>query len=274
MPLAGLFNTLPPGSLRILQVTDTHLYADPEGCLLGLNTLNSLDAVLELTQRQLGPVDLVLATGDLVHDASASGYSRLRERLSGLNAPVYCLPGNHDLPNAMREHLVGGPVQMLPWVLRGDWLLVFLDSTIPEEDGGHLRSEELDRLAAILQRYPKQHSLICLHHHPLAAGSRWMDSMTVDNADQLLAIVERHPQVRGLLWGHIHQEFDRTRQGVRFLGSPSTCIQFTPNKHGFGVDSTPPGYRWLALQPDGQIQTGVERLASLPGQINFASGGY
>jgi Icc protein len=101
-----------------------------------------------------------------------------------------------------------------------------------------------------------------------------MDSMAVDNADHLLAIVERHPQVRGLLWGHIHQEFDHTRRGVRFLGSPSTCIQFIPNKHGFGVDSAPPGYRWLILQPDGHIRTGIQRLASVPGQIDLASGGY
>ena len=98
--------------------------------------------------------------------------------------------------------------------------------------------------------------------------------MAVDNAERLLAIVRRNPQVRGLLWGHIHQEFDRTLQGVRFLGSPSTCIQFTPKKHGFGLDSAPPGYRWLILQPDGQIQTGVQRLANLPGQIDLASGGY
>jgi Icc protein len=273
MPQAGPFDALPPGSLRIVQLTDTHLYADPAGCLLGLNTLNALDAVLDLTQ-QLGPTDLVLATGDLVHDASAAGYSRLRERLSGLDAPVYCLPGNHDLPGPMREHLTGGRVEMPPWVRRDGWLLVFLDSTVPEEDGGHLRPEELDRLEATLQGHPEQHCLICLHHHPLATGSSWMDSMAVDNADQLLAIVESHPQVRGLLWGHIHQEFDLTRRGVRFLGSPSTCIQFTPNKHGFGVDSTPPGYRWLVLQPDGQIQTGVARLDSLPGQVNLASAGY
>ena len=148
MPQSGPFTALPPGSLRIVQLTDTHIYADPAGCLLGLNTQNSLDAVLDLTQR-LRPVDLVLATRHLVHDASALGYSRLRERLSGLNAPVYCLPGNHDRQAPMREHLIGGPVEMPPWVLCSDWLLVFLDSTVPEEDGGHLRPDEFDSIYAI-----------------------------------------------------------------------------------------------------------------------------
>jgi Icc protein len=98
--------------------------------------------------------------------------------------------------------------------------------------------------------------------------------MLVDNASELLALTARHPQVRSILWGHIHQEFDRALNGIRYLGTPSTCIQFTPKKIGFGVDGTPPGYRWLALLPNGEIKTGVERLAQMPGQIDLASGGY
>lgn len=274
MPRAGPFCDLPPGSLRILQLTDTHLYADPGGCLLGLNTLDSLDAVIELARAELGPVDLVLATGDMVHDASPAGYNRLRERLSQLDAPVYCLPGNHDLTMPMREHLVGGPVQMRPWILRGDWLLVFLDSTIPGQDEGHLEAAELAQLEALLQRHPDRHTLVCLHHQPLATGSVWLDTMLVDNAAELLALTGRHPQVRCLLWGHIHQEFDRAVNGIRYLGTPSTCIQFTPKKIGFGVDGTPPGYRWLALEPSGALRTGVRRLDEMPGRIDLASGGY
>lgn len=274
MPEAAPFNDLPPGSLRIVQVTDTHLYADRAGCLLGLNTLDSLDAVLALVRQDPTPIDLVLATGDMVHDASPEGYTRLRERLSTLDAPVYCLPGNHDQPASMRQHLIGGPLQMPPWVVAGHWLLVFLDSTVPGEDGGHLRAEELQRLEQALQQHPQHHALVCLHHHPLASGSVWMDSMAVDNADQLLAIVARYPRVRALLWGHIHQEFDYTEQGVRFLGSPSTCIQFTPKKEDFGVNSSPPGYRWLVLEPNGELRTGIQRLDRLPGRIDLNSGGY
>ena len=66
-----------------------------------------------------------------------------------------------------------------------------------------------------------------------------------------------------------------TRRGdVLLLSAPSTCIQFLPNSVGFAVDMTAPGYRWLELHPDGRIDTGIERLDTIPGQIDLAAGGY
>jgi len=270
----GPFSDLPPGSLRIMQVTDTHLYASPEGCLLGLNTLRSLDEVLALARRSLGPIDLILATGDLVHDASPRGYARLQQRLAAFDIPVYCLPGNHDLSARMAQHLPGNGVHLVPWTVQGNWLLLFLDSTIPEEDGGHLNSAELQRLNAALERHPEKHVLICLHHHPLPTGSAWMDEMAVDNAKELLAVVDAHPRIRAVLWGHIHQHFERSLNGSLFLGTPSTCIQFTPGTEDFGVSHEAPGYRWLALLPNGEVRTGLHRLPALPEGLDMSSGGY
>jgi Icc protein len=98
--------------------------------------------------------------------------------------------------------------------------------------------------------------------------------MAVDNASGFFSIVEKHPQVRGILWGHVHQEFDGMHRDIRLMSSPSTCIQFLPGSEDFAVDNATPGYRWLKLHPDGRIETGVERLAALPGDINMASNGY
>jgi Icc protein len=36
----------------------------------------------------------------------------------------------------------------------------------------------------------------------------------------------------------------------------------------------PPGYRWLQLYKDGSFETGVERLAEIPGEIDLSSSGY
>ena len=56
--------------LRIVQLSDCHLFADESGKLLGLNTQFSLDKVLELVRREQPNPDLILATGDLSQDAS------------------------------------------------------------------------------------------------------------------------------------------------------------------------------------------------------------
>lgn len=268
-----LFTDLPDGSLKILQITDTHLYADTDGTLLGMNTQQTLDEVLNLA-KQCAEIDLILSTGDLVHDASEAGYKRFQSIFEAAGVPVYCLPGNHDAPQVMRQHLVDSPVQYIPSAQHGGWLLVFLDSTRPDTEAGHLSDQELDMLKSMLSEHPDKHALVCLHHHPVPMNSKWMDTMLIDNPEPFFNIIDRHMNVQGILWGHVHQEFDRERMGVRLLASPSTCIQFTPGKDDFGVDEDPPGCRWLALLPSGEIRSCVTRLSTMPEGLDRNSGGY
>jgi len=77
-----------------------------------------------------------------------------------------------------------------------------------------------------------------------------------------------------VLWGHVHQEFDQSMQGVRWLATPSTCVQFTPRSDDFAVDSTAPGYRWLRLYDDGHIQTAVSRVQNIDFEIDYSIKGY
>ena len=64
--------------IKVLQVTDTHLFASSQGCLLGLNTEQSLQAVLTRIRAHGHANDLILATGDLVHDGTPAAYRRIR----------------------------------------------------------------------------------------------------------------------------------------------------------------------------------------------------
>ena len=122
---------------------------------------------------------------------------------------------------------------------------------------------ELDFLQQQLQSQPHQFALVCLHHHPITIGSPWMDRMGLDNGKQLLRLVSEYPQVRAILWGHVHQEYDRSQQGIRLLASPSTCIQFAPLAAAFALDENPPGYRWIDLYADGTLATGIEWVADI-----------
>jgi 3',5'-cyclic-AMP phosphodiesterase len=263
-----------PTPLQLLQFTDTHLFADAAGALLGVNTEQSLQAVLNLARQRHWPPDLVLTTGDLVHDGSVQAYARFLRHFSDLGVPVYCLPGNHDDAPILRARLQQPSVRTLDHVVQDHWQFCLLDTSVPGSEGGHLAEAELQRLDAQLTAHPDHHALVCLHHQPVPMGSRWLDTMAVDNADALFAVLDRHPQVRGLLWGHVHQDFHQQRQGVQLIASPSTCIQFAPVSTEFAIDDTPPGYRWLRLHADGRIDTGVERIADIPAGLERASHGY
>jgi Icc protein len=268
-PFAGL----PAGTVRVVQITDTHLYADPAGALLGMNTLQSLDAVLDLVRAEALPADVVLATGDLVHDGTAAGYRLLANRLGSLGCEALALPGNHDDPRVLAAVLSRPPVQRVREARHGGWQILLLDSTVPGSDGGLLAADELGWLDATLAG-AHGHALVCLHHAPLPTGSDWLDTMALANAGDFLALLDRHPRVRGVLFGHIHQTLDRERNGVRIMGSPSTCVQFAKVRPRFGVDPRPPGYRWLGLRPDGGIRSGVRRVADLVGRLETDASGY
>jgi Icc protein len=63
--------------------------------------------------------------------------------------------------------------------------------------------------------------------------------------------------VAAVLFGHAHQAFDAIREGVRYLGCPSTVDPFRPGSDVFARDDAPPGVRWLALHADGTLETEV-----------------
>ena len=269
-----LRNTVfPAGTLRVLQLTDTHLYANPVGTLLGVNTLDSFERVVRHFRDCHWPLDLLLATGDLVHDASPQGYEKIGETLASFDVPVFCLPGNHDAPAVMREHLCADGVSTQMVHDHGDWRFVMLDTVIPGEEGGRLANEELQRLEDALASSDR-HTLVCMHHQPVSIGSAWIDTMSIENPETFFQIIDRHPQVRGVLWGHVHQTFDARRNAVRLMASPSTCVQFAPHTDRFQIDAEPPGFRLLALLPDGTIRSEVVRTDGMPQGLDVASSGY
>jgi Icc protein len=243
--------------IRLLQFTDLHLYGAAGGALRGVVTWPALEATVAHAVAHRSPWDALLLTGDLVQDDPA-GYARVRALFGASDVPVYCIPGNHDEPAAMRAALAGAPFQVCGTAVHGAWQLVMLDSYLQGMANGRLTAAELARLDDALAAHPDRHALVCLHHHPVPMGSRWLDQVGLENGDELLAVIDRHPQVRVLLWGHVHQAYDARHRHVRMLSTPSTCAQFKPGMDGFALDGRPPAYRWLDLHADGRVDTGVE----------------
>lgn len=243
--------------MRVLQFTDPHLTGSPEMRVRGVATAETLARCVAHAARHHPQPDALVLTGDLAHD-DPRGYALLRERFAGAGTPVHCLPGNHDEALAARAALSGPPFVHDFARRYEDWLFVMLDSTIPGEHGGHLRLEELARLDAALAGQPSAFALVCLHHHPVPHGSRWLDELMLDNAPEFFEVLDRHPGVRAVAWGHTHQPYDGNRGRIRLMGTPSTCMQFAQNADEFAVDSRPPAYRWLTLDAKGDVETGVE----------------
>jgi Icc protein len=241
--------------VRVLHVTDPHLFSDAEGSLRGANTRTTLQSVLDHILAEAWPADLVALTGDLIQDDSRGAYKRVRDMLGTLELPVYCVPGNHDVRALMKAELRPPRFHYCTAKVHANWLIVGVDSCLSGEARGRIERHELKRLRKALMETDAPHVLLCLHHPPLQVGSRWLDSVGLENAADFLQVVTESGKVRAAIFGHVHQAFERDYAGVRIIGTPSTCRQFTVNSDEFSVDNNPPSYRRLTLQPDGSIES-------------------
>jgi 3',5'-cyclic-AMP phosphodiesterase len=247
--------------MQILQITDPHLYGNAGGNLRGVETDSSLRTVLDEAFATNIDYSAILVTGDLVQD-DPSGYLRFKSIFCSLQKPVLCIPGNHDEPDAMRHSLEHEPFQYCGTRTIGSWQFIMLDSYDPGHVGGRFTAAELGRLDAALAN-SAAHALVCLHHHPVGMDSRWLDGIGLANAEEFWRVIDAYPHVRGIAWGHVHQAYDGERNGVRLMGTPSTCAQFLPKSDRYALDSRPPAYRRMELHDDGRIHTEVRWVEPL-----------
>lgn len=248
------------GTVRVLQLTDCHLFADESKDLLGVNTSESFKAVVEAVRAQNFDYDFIAFTGDISQDYSATSYQHFANIISVLHKPVFFLPGNHDDGPLMYRIFERLGVNVAKNVITPTWQFVFLNSEVYAVPHGWMQRKQLDYAAFCSRRSPSQHMAILVHHMPLLVNSAWLDTQTMHNLDEFNTYIHRINDVRCVVTGHIHQEFDTVERGIRYIATPSTSIQFTPRSIDFALDTLAPGWRYLAFKPDGTVDTKVYRL--------------
>ena len=257
--------------LRLVQLTDCHLFANAEDDLRGWNTRESFERVFDAIAANEAPFDLLLATGDFSQDETAESYRYLSAKLDSLDVPVAWLPGNHDDQAVMAESFHGDSILPERHLLIGNWHIVLLDSTIPGEVRGRVDERQLEFMHDALRRQSDRHALVCLHHPAIPCGSAWLDRKSLVDDDQFRDAVLAHEHVRGVVWGHVHQEGHSRRDGKEWLATPSTCIQFKPDSVEFALDDAAAGLP----QPDSEsrrrhrVVGGARRLDSRSASSNL-----
>lgn len=262
-------------TIKLLQITDPHLFKDEQTELLGVNTQASLTQVLKEIQQEDIDFDAIIATGDLVQDNSGEGYQRFVKMMKPLSKPVFWIPGNHDFQPKMVEFLNQKPLEMEKHILLGKhWQALLLDSQVYGVPHGELSQHQLDLLKTILAKYPERYALIVLHHHLLPTNSAWLDQHNLRNSHELFDVISPFKNVKAILYGHIHQQVDSWWQDYQVMATPSTCIQFKADSQNFALDEAQPGWREIELCSDGTIVTNVKRIQQAIFLPNMQEEGY
>ncbi|RZU99687.1 metallophosphoesterase [Spiribacter vilamensis] len=245
---------------RLLQITDTHLYADPDAVHAGVVPERRFRAVLAALSPWLADAQAILHSGDLVHDGTLAAYQRLHSALGALERPGRVIPGNHDDREALGSVFASGPISAARTLVVGDWTLIGLDSLQPGRVTGALADDELVALDAALAAMTTPWCLIAVHHPPVPVGTPWLDALGLEQPEPLLQRIDADPRIRAVLSGHVHTASSARRHGCRMLTTPATAAQFLAGAERFTTDPGAPGFRWLDLRADGGIDTSVVRV--------------
>ncbi len=244
-------------SIRILILSDSHLFKTEESELFHVNTHRSLKQLTSQIHREGDSFDLLVACGDLSEDGSTRSYEFFEKITGGLSGEVIWVPGNHDQFGNLTE-IQRNQFFQNEWH-SGRWSLIFLDTTVQGSDRGVLGAEEIDRLRRFILDHSSQNVWIFMHHHPLEVGSDFIDILGLKNGEDFWSAIEGYQNVKGMVFGHVHQVFEKKTRGKKCLSVPSTAMQFKPDSRELDFEDIPSGYRVLSLHPDGTTESWIER---------------
>jgi 3',5'-cyclic AMP phosphodiesterase CpdA len=242
-------------TLRILHLSDTHLYGDGRLHYGIVDTLAALDRVLARAA-SLTAVDVVVASGDLSDDGTAASYRALKGTLEPWAAErgaalVYAM-GNHDLPEAFEE-VLGARETVVE--VRG-FRIVTVDTSVPGAGYGRVDGAELERLRTVLAEPSENGTVVVLHHPPVPPTTVLFEPLRFVDPDPLIEVCAA-ADVRLILAGHYHHGLvtQAGATGIPVVVAPAvanTTDVLWPPPRERAVRGA--GMAWLQLPADGPVR--------------------
>jgi 3',5'-cyclic-nucleotide phosphodiesterase len=231
---------------KIVQITDTHL--TPAGAQPAnhqqLDPAEKLQAVFDdIYTTNVNP-DLVVITGDLIHEGHAEDYQHLRHILGQeqerLMAPIKVILGNHDRTRAFYDGYLKQPYRSRYYykIVSAEWDFYFLDTKCGDLEQGYIDHAQLDWLQAHLTHSAKP-ALIFMHHPLLGAPLINMAYSILQNGDDLMRVIHGS-NVQAIFSGHVHFANTYEIGDILNIVADSTAYHINcanPHEH-FVVDAT------------------------------------
>ena len=250
--------------IRILQLTDLHVFCEPEQRLKGIPTRECLQDIVAWILQNEAPFDHLIVTGDHTHDEQPESYRVVQRILAPWADRIWQVPGNHDDREILRAvfsdriHGAGADQVRFHFADEG-WLCVGLDTHLPGEVAGWIEQEQLNWLRSVISESPATQVALFLHHPPVDVGSEWMDAIGLGGREALQQLISEEDRIRLVCCGHVHHEFETKIGSAKVYTTPSTGIQFNPAGAAANFAADAPGYRVIEVGPDG-FSTHVVRL--------------
>jgi 3',5'-cyclic-AMP phosphodiesterase len=250
--------------IRIVQLSDLHLFADPGERLFGIPTRETLLEVVAHVQEHAGRVDHLVVTGDHTHDELPETYAAVREILEPWLDRLWQVPGNHDdravLRTGFGDRIAGAGAERVQFSFdAGGWLCLGLDTQVPGLVKGRLEEAQIGWIRERLAGHMPAGAILFMHHPPVLLGCSWMDTIGLDGRELLQDLLREDERIRLVCCGHVHHESCHEVGAASVVTTPSTGLQFDPAGETTTFALDPPGYRVIELD-GGRCSTRVVRL--------------
>lgn len=232
-------------AFTLIQITDTHLLADPTAQLRGCNPWRTLqDCLRQVAKHQ---PDGLLLTGDLADQGQLAAYDSLITAVSTIGCPVYWLPGNHDDVTQLQTRLQSySDTPPQPSLCPTDTLRESQGEGVSPLNPSGRQAKGKGGLRGVMQSF---------HQSPLAGGkSKWYGLQAVNlGAWRLLLLNSVLPQAK---WGEGHLAADQ----LHWLRQELASYPDRPTLVALHHHPVPTGIDWVDLMP---VQNAADFLAIL-----------
>ena len=261
-------------SMLIAHLSDLHVLAKGKLAYGRVDTAPMVERAIAHV-KNLSP-DVVVITGDLVHNVEPAEYAKLKQLLSSLTIPLYLLPGNHDSRALIRESFTDHdylPAEdFLQYTVEDYPLrLIMLDTNVPGEGRGELCCDRLQWLCDQLSQQPDKPTLLFMHHPPFTTGIALMDGFGLTGHEALTDIVRRYSCIQRIGCGHIHRPIQTLWAGTLAYTVPSPVHQVSLdlNAQASTFVMEPPAYQLHLWDSNRGLVSHTQYINNYDGPYHF-----
>ena len=214
------------GGLRFVQISDSHIGFNKDANPDVTATLRA--AIAKIHALPQSP-SFVLHTGDLTHLSKPEEFDTLQQELSAIGAPVFYVPGEHDVLNDNGKSYLerfGKNTKGAGWYSfdQAGVHFIGLVNVVDLKAGGMgaLGAEQLEWLEGDVKRLKNSTPIVVFAHIPLwSVYPEW--GWGTDDSTRALSYLKRFGSV-SVLNGHIHQVMQKVEGNVTFHTAMSTAF--------------------------------------------------
>ena len=194
----------------IAHISDTHIDGQADDNRQRIE--NFTDTISDIARLEQAP-DIIVHTGDLVHNGTREEYDTVQAILAEIETPAFVIPGNRDHRVNLRRSFVNPTYRNLhPEFVQYEidgWPvhIVMVDTVCAMSNKGDYCPERLRHLAGLARHTPPRPTLAFTHHPPFDANAcpdpfQFIDRTTMD---RLIDGLSDLPDLKAVFCGHVHR---------------------------------------------------------------------